>query len=139
TLQQGSPMGLTTQVNGLGTAFTPGPQRVNVDRDPTLPKGERTVERYFDTTALSAPGTLQFGNSGRSLLTGPGIVNFDVSLLKNHRWGEHYNVQFRFEAFNFFNKANFGAPGRALGSPQFGVISSAADPRGLQFGMKFQF
>ncbi len=139
TLQQGSPMGLTTQVNGLGTAFTPGPQRVNVDRDPTLPKGERTVERYFDTSALSAPGTLRFGNSGRSLLTGPGIVNFDVSLLKNHRWGEHYNVQFRFEAFNFFNKANFDAPGRALGAPQFGVISNAADPRGLQFGMKFQF
>ncbi|MBI1358226.1 MAG: hypothetical protein GC160_28155 [Acidobacteria bacterium] len=139
TLQQGSPMGLTTQTNGLGSAFTPGPQRVNVESNPALPKSEQTVERYFDTTAVSAPGTLQFGNSSRALLKGPGIVNFDVSLLKNHRWGEHYNVQFRFEAFNFFNHANFNEPGRALGSPQFGVISSAADPRSLQFGLKFAF
>jgi len=139
TLQQGSPMALTTQVNGLGAAFTPGPQRVNVDRDPALPKSEQTVERFFDTEAVSAPGTLQFGNSSRALLTGPGIVNFDVSMLKNHRWGEHYNVQFRFEAFNFFNTAQFNEPGRALGSPQFGVISSAADPRSLQFGLKFAF
>ena len=139
TLQQGSPMGLTTQVNGLGSAFTPGPQRVNVLRDPTLPSNERTVERYFDTEAVAAPGTLQFGNSSRSLLTGPGFVNFDVSLLKNHRWGEHYNVQFRFEAFNFFNKTNFNEPGQALGSPQFGVISSAANARSLQFGLKFAF
>jgi hypothetical protein len=139
TLQQGSPMALTTQVNGLGGAFTPGPQRVNVDRDPTLSGDQQTVERYFDTEAVSAPGTLQFGNSGRALLRGPGIVNFDVSLLKNHSWGEHYNVQFRFEAFNFFNTTSFNEPGRALGSAQFGVISSAGDPRSLQLGLKFAF
>ena len=139
TLQQGSPMGLSTQVNGLGSAFTPGPQRVNVLRDPALPKSEQTVERFFDTEAVAAPGTLAFGNSSRALLTGPGLVNFDVSLLKNHTWGEHYNVQFRFEAFNFFNHANFNEPGRALGAPNFGVISSASDPRSLQFGLKFAF
>jgi hypothetical protein len=139
TLQQGSPMGLTTQVNGLGSAFTPGPQRVNVLRDPSLPSDQQTVERFFDTEAVAAPGTLVFGDSSRSLLTGPGIINFDVSLLKNHRWGEHYNVQFRFEAFNFFNRANFNEPGRALGAPNFGVISSTGDPRSLQFGLKFAF
>ncbi|MCB1019758.1 MAG: TonB-dependent receptor [Acidobacteria bacterium] len=139
TLQQGSPMGLTTQTNGLGSAFTPGPQRVNVLRDPALPSGEQTVERFFDTDAVAAPGTLVFGNSSRALLTGPGIINFDVSMLKNHSWGERYNVQFRFEAFNFFNRANFNEPGRALGAPTFGVISSAADPRSLQFGLKFAF
>jgi hypothetical protein len=139
TLQKGSPMALTTQNNGLGAAFTPGPQRVNVLSDPTLPKDERTVERYFDTTAVAAPGALTFGNSSRALLNGPGFANFDVSLLKNHRWGESYNVQFRFEAFNFFNTAQFNEPGRALGAPDFGVISSAANPRSLQFGLKFEF
>ncbi|MEZ5366676.1 MAG: carboxypeptidase regulatory-like domain-containing protein [Bryobacterales bacterium] len=139
TLQRGSPMGLTTQTNGLGSAFTPGPQRVNVLRDPALPSDEQTVERFFDTEAVAAPGTLVFGNSSRALLTGPGIINFDVSMLKNHSWGERYNVQFRFEAFNFFNRANFNEPGRALGAPNFGVISSAANPRSLQFGLKFAF
>ena len=138
TLQQGSPITLVTQANTLN-AFNPGPQRVNVLRDPALPQEERTVERYFDTEVVVAPPQFTFGNAGRSLLTGPGIVNFDVSLLKNHRWGERYNVQFRFEAFNFFNTAQFDEPGRALGSPQFGVISSAGDPRSLQFGLKFAF
>jgi hypothetical protein len=139
TLQQGSPMGLTTQVNGLGSAFTPGPQRVNVLRDPALPGDQQSVDRFFDTEAVAAPGTLVFGNSSRALLNGPGLINFDVSLLKNHRWGEHYNIQFRFEAFNFFNRANFNEPGRALGAANFGVISSAGDPRSLQFGLKFAF
>jgi hypothetical protein len=139
TLQKGSPMALTTQNNGLGAAFTPGAQRVNVLRDPTLPEDERTVERYFDTEAVEAPGTLQFGNSSRSLLNGPGFVNFDVSLLKNHRWGESYNIQFRFEAFNFFNTPQFAEPGRSLGAPDFGVISSADNERSLQLGLKFEF
>jgi hypothetical protein len=112
---------------------------VNVLRDPSLPASEQTVERFFDTEAVAAPGTLVFGNSSRALLNGPGIINFDVSLLKNHSWGEHYNVQFRFEAFNFFNRANFNEPGRALGAANFGVISSAGDPRSLQFGLKFAF
>ena len=138
TLQQGSPMALTTQVNGIN-GFTPGPQRVDVVGDPELPASQRTVERFFDTTAVAQPARFTFGNSGRDILTGPGIINFDMSLLKNHRWGERFNVQFRFEAFNFFNRAQFNEPGRALGAANFGVISSAGDPRSLQFGLKFAF
>ena len=138
TLQQGSPMALTTQVNRIN-GFTPGPQRVDVIRDPDLPNSERTVERWFDTDAVSEPGLYRFGNSSRDIAQSPGIVNFDVSLLKNHHWGERYNVQFRFEAFNFFNAPQFNEPGRALGAPNFGVISSASNQRSLQLGLKFQF
>ncbi|MPZ19064.1 MAG: hypothetical protein GEV06_14290 [Luteitalea sp.] len=138
TLQAGNPIGLVTQVNTTN-GFTPGPQRVNVLRDPSLPTSERTVERYFDTEAVVAPPELTFGNAGRSLLTGPGLANFDVSLIKNHRWGQHYNVQFRIEAFNVFNHPNFNNPGRALGSPNFGVISSAGAPREVQLGLKVEF
>jgi outer membrane receptor protein involved in Fe transport len=138
TLQQGSPYGLTTQTNTTN-AFTPGPQRVNVLRSPELPESERTVNRWFDSTALAPPPQFTFGNAGRALLTGPGLANFDVSLLKNHRWAERYNVQFRFEAFNFFNRVNFEEPGRALGAANFGVISVARPARILQLGLKMQW
>ncbi len=138
TLQQGSPYALTTQVNSTN-AFTPGPQRVNLLRNPALPESERRVDRWFDTTAVSPPPQFTFGSSGRAVLTGPGLANIDLSLLKNHRWGERYNLQFRFEAFNLTNGVNFEEPGRALGTPAFGVISTARPARILQLGLKLQF
>ena len=110
TLQQGSPMALTTQVNRIN-GFTPGPQRVNILRDPDLPGSQRAVERWFHTDAVEEPGQFTFGNSSRDIAQGPGIANFDVSLLKNHRWGERYNVQFRFEAFNSSTRRSLTSPG----------------------------
>jgi hypothetical protein len=137
TLQAGSPVGLTVQNNNTN-AFS-GPQRVNVLRNPELPKGQRTVERWFDTTAVSAPPALTFGNSGRALLTGPGVANWDMSLLKNTSLGESLNLQFRAESFNVFNRANFEEPSRALGAPGFGVISIVRAARTMQLGLKLTF
>ncbi len=137
TLQQGSPFGLTTQVNTLN-AFSGG-QRVNVLRDPALPSGDRRVERYFDTTAVVAPPQFTFGNASRSLLTGPGLANLNLSLLKNFKFFENWNLQFRLEAFNSLNHANFEEPGSALGSPNFGVISVAQAARSMQLGLKLTF
>ena len=138
TLQDGSPYGLATQSNTTNM-FTPGPQRVNVLRNPALPKGEQTLDRWFDTSAVAAPAALTFGNSSRSLLTGPGLANFDFSLLKAFQFAERFNLQFRVEAFNAFNRANFDEPGRSLGAPAFGVIGSARAGRTIQLGIKTTF
>jgi hypothetical protein len=137
TLQQGSPYGLTTQVNTLN-AFS-GSQRVNALRDPSLPDEQRTVQRYFDTEAVVAPPQFTFGTASRSLLTGPGLANVNLSLLKNFRFKETWNLQFRLESFNAFNRTNFQEPGTALGSPNFGVITSALDARSMQVGLKLTF
>jgi hypothetical protein len=137
-MQQGSPYGLTTQTN-TANAFTPGAQRVNVLRNPALPASERRLDRWFDTSAVAAPAPNTFGNAGRALLTGPGLKNANLSLLKNHRWRERFNVQVRLEALNFANHANFQEPGGALGAAAFGVISVAGDPRIIQLGIKFEF
>ncbi|MEZ5354209.1 MAG: TonB-dependent receptor [Bryobacteraceae bacterium] len=137
TLQQGSPYGLTTQNNTLN-AFSGG-QRVNVLRDPELPNSQRTVQRYFDTAAVAAPPQFTFGNASRSLLTGPGLANTNLSLLKNFKFGESWNLQFRLEAFNAFNRANFEEPGTALGSPNFGVLTAAQAARSMQLGLKLTF
>jgi hypothetical protein len=137
TLQDGSPDGLVTQTNTTNS-FN-GIQRVNLLRNPELPKSERTIERYFDTSAAVAPPQYAFGSVGRAVLTGPGIANLDLSLMKNHRFMERYNVQFRAEAFNSLNRVNLEDPGRALGGPGYGVISAARSARTLQLGLKLTF
>jgi hypothetical protein len=135
--QQGSPFGLVTQTNTTNSFNTV--QRVNVLRDPTLPADQRTVARWFDTTAVAAPAVNTFGNSPRAFLTGPGLLNLDLSLIKNFRFRESANVQFRAESLNVANHANFQAPGRSFGSPTFGAISAALPARVNQLGLKIEF
>jgi hypothetical protein len=53
------------------------------------------------------------GSAGRNSLTGPGLANVDFAFFKNFRWGERYNIQFRWEIYNLFNRAN---PGNAIGN-----------------------
>lgn len=138
TLQSGPPVGLVTQANNTN-AFNPGSQRVNVLRDPALPAGERSVDRWFDTTAVAQPPQFTFGNSSRALLESPGLATVNLSILKNFSITERWNVQFRAEAFNAFNRVNLEDPGRALGAANFGVISAAGSPRNLQLGLKLSF
>jgi hypothetical protein len=136
--QAGSPYGLVTQ-NNTSNSFSSGPQRVNALRDPALPASERTPGRWFDTTAVTAPLPYTFGDSSRAMLTGPGLLNLDVSLLKNFRFGESRNVQFRAEAMNVTNRVNFQEPGRVLGTASFGAISEALPARVMQLGLKIEF
>jgi len=58
-------------------------------------------------------GTCVAGSAGRNTLTGPGLANVDFAVFKNFRWGERYNLQFRWEIYNLFNRAN---PGNAIGN-----------------------
>jgi hypothetical protein len=91
--------------------------------------------------AVLPAGTTRFGTAGRNILLGPGLANYDVGLAKNTRFRERYNVQFRAEFFNLFNRANFGTPQRTVNvsAPAFGSISSAFRAREMQFGLKLQF
>ena len=66
-------------------------------------------------------------------------VSFDLALSRTFHFGDHWQLQGRFEAFNVINHTNFNGPNRTLSNSQFGVISSAGDPRILQFAMKLRF
>ena len=97
------------------------------------------------------PGTCSnlLGNSGRNSIIGPGLVNFDFSLLKNTyipRISESFNVQFRAEFFNIFNRANFSPPidnsylfdQTGASVPGAGMIDqTSTTARELQFAIKF--
>ena len=84
---------------------------------------------------------LRFGSAGRNILSGPGFKSWDISLAKNNKLSERFNLVFRAEFFNAFNNVNFGTPARNFNitAPLFGTINSAGRPREVQFGLKLEF
>ncbi len=166
TLRTGFPFSVT-QGNTLNTANSPArPDRV---ASGLISNG--TVERFFDPSAFRVvscqdtrfPDRCHYGNSGVAVLDGPGMKNVDISFLKNFRFRESMNLQFRAEMFNIANHANFNIPNRNLrtgpaylpsapggsdpiqnigakdsGAP--GQIASLVQPmRIIQFGLRFVF
>jgi hypothetical protein len=108
--------------------------------NPNLPSDQRTIDRWFDTSFVvpSAPGVVS--NAGRNLIYAPGRENVDLMVSRrfNMPWEGHY-LQFRFESFNLFNHANFGSPNTGVGTPNAGKITTAEDPRRIQFALKYAF
>jgi hypothetical protein len=88
-------------------------------------------------TAAGMAGT--FGNAGRNILEGPGFQSVNVSIVKNTAFTEHFTMQFRTEFFNLLDHNNFDLPDNFVGSPTFGQVVSAENPRRIQFGLKFLF
>jgi Carboxypeptidase regulatory-like domain/TonB dependent receptor-like, beta-barrel len=119
--------------------------RGSVVGEPNLPESERTIDRWFNT-GFVVPVTAdqiargEYGNSGRNLIDGPGWKNLDFLASKDFPMGaEGRYLQFRFEAFDFTNTPHFASPGLNLSAAGAGSISTASDPRLIQFALKFQF
>ncbi len=114
--------------------------RADVSRVGNLSRGERSLTRWFDASGYTAPAPFTFGNSARNHLFGPGDIVFDVSFIKDTAINERVRTQFRAEFFNFPNHANFGNPGSNISvAASLGRITSAGDPRQIQFGLKVLF
>jgi len=111
--------------------------RPDVNGDTSLDKG--TDDEWFDTSAFSMPAFGTFGNSGRNAYRGPGYSNLNVALVKPIRFGLTRTVELRLEAFNLLNRINYGLPDAFFGSPTFGRILSAQDPRRFQIGIRAVF
>jgi hypothetical protein len=137
TFQTGYPITIRRSGDPLGIA-TDGAVRPDQICNPNLPSGDRTVNRFFDTSCFVGPPD-RFGNAGRSTVTGPGNNSWDLAVFKNFAIREQIQLQFRSEFFNAFNHPDWGIPGRDLGAGGFGVITSASDPRIIQFGLKLTF
>jgi hypothetical protein len=154
TLQSGVPG--TLSIGGVDNGLTGegGYDRPNANgTSPYL--SNPTPSRYFSLSAFTeAPGG-QFGNVGRNTIEGPGIFNIDFYVHKQFRmpYNEKHTVQFRLEAFNVLNHANWGMPNLNIlsGSTQsgmpatdehqgFGVsTSTSTSMRQVQLGLKYSF
>jgi hypothetical protein len=77
----------------------------------------------------------------RTICCGPGLIDFDFSVHKKIPLSETRYLQFRAEIFNVFNHTNYSNPdgGFSDGPTSFGKITTAGDPRLLQFALKFFF
>jgi hypothetical protein len=142
TLHSGFPLSPAsgTSVN-VGRADANRPNRIC---DGNLPRAQRTISRWFDTSCFVDHPFGVFGNSGNNILIGPGMNTVNLTAMKNTRMalGSHEfgTLQFRAELFNAFNHANFGDPGLTVNTAQFGVIRSVRIPgRQIQLAMKILF
>jgi hypothetical protein len=145
TAQTGLPFTPTAGSNRSGSGNIANPDVPNRNPDFQGPVITENPNRWFNPSAFRLPIAGTFGNAGRNQFLGPNLTNVDTSLFKRIRINERLNLQFRAEAFNILNRANFGQP--AIGvfagtnvSPSAGVITSTATTsRQLQFALKLMF
>jgi hypothetical protein len=121
--------------NGVDTPeFTGGNLAVNTNPRNGLPA--------FNTALFSVPALGALGNAPRRFFYGPGMANFDMALQKEFPIRESKVLQFRVEAFNVFNHAQFfgaAAVNGNISSTGFGQIVNAMPPREVQLAMRFNF
>jgi hypothetical protein len=114
--------------------FTSGPLEIH--------NNPRDGKSAFNTSLFALPALGQIGTSSRRFFYGPGVQNFDMTLAKRLQLSESKSLQFRLEAFNVFNHAQFYGPASVDGniaSSTFGQIVSAAAPRLVQLATKLSF
>jgi hypothetical protein len=154
TLQGGSPFTVSSGGSpSLAGSRSPNYADVLPDCDINArPSGKEPRLQWFNTTCFKNAATGTFGNLGRNRLRGPAFETLDLGLYRNFKINEGMNLQFRTEFFNALNHTNFGLPNAGLGSiATFGTILStsgggglysegtSADPRIIQFALKFTF
>jgi hypothetical protein len=112
-------------------------QRPNLVR--ADPYGDKSINNYLDPKAFATPPAGTLGNLSRGAVRGPGTWQFDVALSRNFRFGESQRLEFRAEAFNLTNSFRMENPTTSFTSKTFGQVTSACDPRIMQFAMKYFF
>ena len=149
TFQKGFPFSVLANDNfGLLTTFT---QRANLVSG-CNPNGgfSKSIQEWFNTACFVQPLAGQFGDSGRNIIRGPGINNWDLGLGKDFRFTERVAFQFRVETFNTFNHHQYGYDpftSTAIGAPVgnnpnnagYGTMLAARPGRIIQFGGKITF
>jgi hypothetical protein len=91
---------------------------------------------WFDTSCFAKPAANHFGNSTPNIITGPGVNNWDIGAGKLIGLRESMALQFRADAFNAFNHAQFLNPDSNMADTNFGKITTAGPSREFQFGLK---
>ena len=154
TFQKGFPFSvLANDKLGLLTTFT---QRANLVPGCNPNSGfHKGVNEWFNTSCFVQPLAGQFGDSGRNIIRGPGINNWDMGIGKDFKFTERVAFQFRAEAFNIFNHAQYGYDpftATSIGAPvsnnpntppppigNYGQVIAARPGRIVQLGGKLTF
>ncbi len=134
--------GLPIVITGPNNTRLPGVSAVAMRvRTPVPAEGQRTLDRWFDTTAFQPAPTFTLGNDSRTQpnLRTPGIKTFDLAVSRAQRIGERIRLQFRAEFFNAFNTPQFDAPVGNVTAANFGQITGAGGTRQVQLGLRLSY
>ena len=135
----------------------------NVIPDGTAGVSDPCGRQNFDDTAanflsgdiplspfyIPCPGTV--GTSRRNQLIGPGLAQWDMTLMKHTKITDRLNLELRWEVYNLLNRGNFYYfPDNTFGA-SFGTVTKTSDvasgnpviaqggPRNMNFSLKFTF
>ena len=139
--RSGTPLQIT---GGNTSALNAGTLRPNWNGQNATLSGSVTsrLNNYFNISDFSLNPLYTFGNAPRIMpnLYGPGAADFGISLFKNTQFRERFRLQFRAEAFNAFNRVQFGNPATNITLSTFGQISTQANlARDIQLALKLMF
>jgi hypothetical protein len=151
TVQTGLPVNITINRSNAsvpGDYSVSGEERPNyVLGVPLTPAGGSTPDDWINAAAFSTPLAGTFGNLGRNDFRAPGIAQLDLALAKEVAFGERLKLRLRADAFNIFNRAQYGAPNANLSQVNFGTITTTISnyatgrgtPREFQLSAKISF
>ncbi len=151
TAQTGLPVNITIDRSNAsvpGLFAISGEERPNYVYGVSLtPPGGSTPNDWINAAAFSTPAPGTFGNLGRNAFRAPGISQLDLGLSKYISLTERINLRLRADAFNVFNRAQFGPPNADLSDSNFGVITTTISnyatgrgtPREFQLSAKLIF
>jgi hypothetical protein len=136
-LETGLPFDITAPGDPAGIASTGGGLRPDVIGD--WKAGGKRPEMWFNTAAFRTPAPGTFGNLGRGVLIGPGVMNWDGSFQKNFRIKESFAVNLRLEYFNLLDHKNYWGVDGSMASGTFGKVTSSTDRRAMQGMLRLSF
>jgi hypothetical protein len=123
------------------------PQRPDLIGGTSVAPSHQTINAWINPAAFSVPANGTFGNAGRNLVRGPNLWQADVGLDKRFPIQERFSIDFRFEAFNLFNRAQFGNPASDFSAASLGRITTTVNdgatgsgtPRQFQFALRLNY
>jgi hypothetical protein len=144
TLQTGSPLtalvaGNQSNNNGSGVFASERPDATGLPSN--LPRSERRTLEFFNTAAFALPASGQLGTAGRNTITGPGMVNFNMSLGRFFTFSREKGLRGRFsiDANNIFNHPNYSGVATTIDAQNFGWVTSVAAMRSVTLSLRFHF
>ncbi len=135
-----------------GVVTTPGraapAQRPNVVSGVSMYSPDKSPSSWLNPAAFKAPSRGTWGTLPRNALRGPGLWQIDLSASKETQVTEQIGLELRAEAFNIFNRAQYGFPNANFSNlGTFGTTTSVVNanptgsggPRQIQLALRLKF
>jgi len=127
--------------NRAGTAAISNLRANATGQSVELPSSERSLQEFFNTAAFALPDAGQYGDAGRNTITGPGLVNFNMSLDKQMTFSREKGIRgdFRISSSNIFNIPAFSGLATVVNGQGFGRVQNVGTMRTLTFSLRVRF